>query len=309
MPKKAKLNAFDALVLLNSQSGYKSQLRDIIWHELRAHSILCVSDTTDLVLNDEEDTTSVAYRLQKAELGPHVSLMQTDYIEFQYAKGRHSFDKFGAHLPQQATEPRREYAKLDSTQISEDLGDNKDFNIIIGRRVLCACLGERAVCGGIEMNFKKQADYLQSLMAVNPSIVLLSGDENLFNDDAGGEQARELFNEAKENWKKVCDHLNAQPDTQYRLAFIPLEPPYTNPTSNPSIENGYMVVAYHTGRVSFELGYESLEPIRRSTQTASSNHLSHSLSAFIRQHKLALKSPDEHHSQMDDKTVPGSSPK
>lgn len=309
MPKKAKLNAFDALVLLNSQSGYNSQLRDIIRHELRAHKILCISDTTDLVLQEHEKTTSTAYRLQNAELGPHVSLTQTDYIEFQYAKGRYSFDKFGAHLPQQATEPRREYVKLDSTQISEDLGDNKAFNIVIGRRVLCACLGEREVCGGIEMNLKKQADYLQSLMALNPSIVLLSGDENLFSDDAEGEKAREFFIEAKENWKKVCDHLNAQPDNQYRLAFIPLEPPYTNPTSNPSIENGYMVVAYHTARVSFELDYTSLEPVRRSAQTASSNHLSHSLSAFIRQHKLALKSHKGHHGQMDDKAVLGSSAK
>ena len=51
--------------------------------ELDAEKILCISDTTDVLLKDHQTTASVAHCIEKASLGPRLEVIQSDFMSFR----------------------------------------------------------------------------------------------------------------------------------------------------------------------------------------------------------------------------------
>ena len=155
---KATINAYDAFALLNARKLYPKQLNEVLVDELHTKKVLCISDTTDVLITDTHDTKSIAHSIEKAKLGPKFEVIQTDYKEFTYLDGPGDEDtpRFGVHLPQNKDETRREYLKVDSTKLDNDLAQTENVDVILGRSCLCACLGNKHLCGGIGTSKKEQ---------------------------------------------------------------------------------------------------------------------------------------------------------
>ncbi|RUR12621.1 hypothetical protein [Legionella sp. km772] len=269
MPK-ALINAYDAFALLNSRKLYPNQLKEVLTDELNTKKVLCISDTTDVLLKDGEVTKSIAHTIEKAKLGAHLEVIQTDYKSFAY--NAEEGTKFGAHLPQNVDETRREYLKVDSQSLESDLSATSNVDVIVGRSCLCACLGDGHLCGGIDTSKKAQKEYLSTLIKLNPSIMILSAAQATFIPDESDEadirekaNAQAMYKTAQANFILACEELNREAEesgSTYRFAYVPPNKNFTMIYPNPSMENGYMLVAYDTTKVDFRNTAVSLQTER-----------------------------------------------
>ncbi len=274
---KAFITAHDALALLEKNKLYPNQLHDILNEELKAKKILCLSDTTDVLLKDHE-TASVAHAIEKAGLGAQIEIIQSDFVDFSYLSPdeakRKNAPKFGAHLPQQEFESRREYAKINSTQLKEDISQQHGIDVILGRNCICACSGDEKLCGGIGISIEEQQNYLKILMEQGPNLIVLSANSRRFTDDMSGQL---LYIEAKKNMIQALSNLNALPENPYRFELFESEPNRAL-SSHPEYENGYTIVAYDTRKIDLHPSLDS--PQRKRQQEKIESRLDASATAL-----------------------------
>ncbi len=292
--KKASINAYDAYALIEQEKLYPEQLSDVLISELEAEKILCISDTTDVLINSDDVTDSLALSLEKAKLGPRLELYQTDFQDFHYLEQntkKWGAAKFGAHLPQSELESRREYIKINSTALEEHLSPFKKVDVVLGRKCICACSG--ILCGGIEPSIIAQEYYLKEFIELEPKLAVFTASAKIFDEDSEQLKAKEaqlLYQEAKANMIKACDNLNELKDSPYRLALIEadmnLDLFLTQP--DPKNENGYMVVIYDTRKVDFQLDTTSLQK-KRQQEKIEAIYSQVSKSALIEQHKKIIE--------------------
>lgn len=269
MPKsKPKINAYDAFALLNRDKLYPNQLYDVLVDGLQAKKILCISDTTDVLIPRDKRTKSIAHTIEKSGLGQQISVIQSDYIPFSYADRKLDLDdeltpRFGAHLPQNHHEIRREYHEVNATRLSVDLEPMKDIDVILGRSCLCACGAmEDHLCGGIAISEEAQKKYIESLMKLKPTFLVLSASQATFypeNDTAilmaESKRNQEGYRQAQRNLIHACDQLNAEAEhsgSVYRYVFVPPHENFRRIYTGEFMENGYMLVAYDTTQVDFQ---------------------------------------------------------
>lgn len=271
MPKtKGAINAYDAYALLNRRKLYPGQLGEVLVDALGAKKIACISDTTDVLVEPDIGTPSVAYTIEKANLGPEVEVIQSDYKEFHYLTDKDfedfEYPQFGAHSPQNLHETRREYTKIDSTDESE-LATLRGSDVILGRSCMCACEGNGKLCGGIGISAEEQQRFLESLVRLNPSLIVLSASPATFSptfpeESAKGKDAQLMYKEAKENLRLACENLNRNEDSPYRYELVEPSEHFGHLLTDPQNENGYMLVAYDKNKIDFQLTTVSLEKER-----------------------------------------------
>ncbi|KTD33876.1 hypothetical protein [Legionella israelensis] len=290
------INAYDAYGLLEKSKLYQNQLHDVLKDELGAKKVLCISDTTDVHLTSDEDTSSIAYTIEKAGFGSELEVIQTDFIEFSYTDPDH---KFGAHLPQNHDETRREYLKVDSTRLDDDLSQVENSDVILGRNCICACDGNGKPCGGIDISVEAQQNYLETLIKQQPSLIVLSATEAVFQTypdsleyNEQRRRAQNLYKEAKNNLIQVCENLNAT-QNNYVFQVIEMDENLNEYIENNSeIENGYMLVAYNTDKINFQPSTVSLENEREKAKKEVIK-MDVSRQALIQEHKKILEGQDK----------------
>ncbi|WP_367606822.1 hypothetical protein [Legionella sp. W05-934-2] len=260
----ATISAHDAFQLLHYQyaqkPGYVGQINDIIDNELHSSKILCLSDTTDVMVGPRQPTDSLAIAIERKISRP-IEIVGSDYIDFNYMtsdKPKWDDPLFGAHLPQNKNEPRREYSKVDSKKLAEDLKNRTSFDLILSKNSLCCCDGTHT-CGGVPIDKQSQKQYLETLLTKSPDLMVLSGNKMFFDDEA----QRKNYLSAKANLKDACHELT-QSSPDYGFRVIDTKEYHGVDGQNDShMEYGYMLVVYKKTAVNFIDKNESLEQLRR----------------------------------------------
>lgn len=140
---------------------------------LDASKVLCLSDTNKVFLGKTESSHSIAVHLDRqmsegkgANETSHLELTQADCSEFRYSSPTNCF---GAHLPQNKNQARREYRQIDNAEFKS----LDKYDLIFGRSVLCCCNGPVS-CGGIDSTYKDQKKFIDSLLATEANLIVLS---------------------------------------------------------------------------------------------------------------------------------------
>lgn len=180
---------------------------------LAADKVLCLSDTANVFVNKTEPSRSLAVNIERQMLKTKknkgkdsLELIQADSAPFVYSSSKKNF---GAHLPQNKGEPRREYLHIDNTEFKP----TENYDLVLGRRILCCC--EDAVsCGGIKSNAKDQKQFISSIMATNADLIVLSGTNlKLLHANPFHEKGKNLLLEtckdialSESNYEFIFDH-------------------------------------------------------------------------------------------------------
>lgn len=270
MPKPM-INAYDTFALLHKNKLYEGQLEEVLITELKAKKILCISDTRDVMIAEGEPTTSIAQTIEKAGLGSELEVTQSDFEEFRSMTPEDDAfvdaPRFGRHLPQNKNQTRREYIKVDARQLDEDLPVEQKYDVVLGRNCICACAGDGRLCGGVDLSLASQQHYLEELTRGEPSILVLTASSAQFfpefaGDTAAQERKQLLYKEAKANMREACRRLNEISDNPYRYELIEMDRNLKYLMTAPENENGYMLVAYDTRKVTFQVTTHSLKEER-----------------------------------------------
>lgn len=258
------INAYDAFALLEKRLLYKNQLKDLLVDGLKAKKILCISDTSDVLIDTHHQTPSVAHTIERAQLGSQIEVIQSDFREFDTTLSDEELaapdsPRFGAHLPQDEAQTRREYLKIDATQLKNDLQRAGKIDVILGRNCLCNCAGENRLCGGIEKSVEAQQKYLQTLTEKSPDLIVLTASSAMFfpEDDSQETAERKVreqlgYKEAHQNMILACEKLNALEQSPYRFVVVEPDRNLKFTVTNPKNENGYIIVGYDTRKISFQ---------------------------------------------------------
>ena len=142
--------------------------------------------------------------------------------------------------------------------------------MILGKNCICGCEGNGKLCGGIDSSVEAQQKYLETLISREPSLIVLSASSAMFfpeDDTEEGilkkEKAQLLYKTAEKNMIEACAILNGKEDSPYRFEVIKPDANLKFIATNPKNENGYMVVAYDTRKVNFQLTTTCLEKSRQ----------------------------------------------
>ena len=211
---------------------------------IQAKKILCLSDTNDYYIDDNDQSNSIAHEFSKQCAKLPIEIIQADNYDISSDENYEKGSYLKSLLPQPQGSPRREYAIINNSEFKASNSPKESHDLILGRSLLCCCDGSDHSCGGIENNHKAQADFLGYLLNCNPKLAVITSN--------GLSEAQSLpnYRKTKEELIKACDFL-AKINPHYEFLFVDnfigLKPGFQKDKSDsekstPKLENGHAVI-------------------------------------------------------------------